>query len=179
MKKVLLIAVTIIMFSCRSETTKEGISVENKDKYLTEIKEAVNNFPKLEEIPNNLNFIFDNGYLFSDDIQVNEIAVSEFEDNKYGIILFLNENSNFKIAEKYNLGFVAYPENLSVLVNEKRKKYKSKGQKVKIQLLDKIPVILIENFEIKTKDFNLLKVYFYTKDGVLNDRILKIRNVKF
>ncbi|APX98904.1 hypothetical protein [Lacinutrix venerupis] len=177
MRIIALIAITVLFFSCKNETKKEVAVEENMPK--TEVVET-DNFPKLEGVPQSLNYIFDEGYLYSQGIQISEVASYRAGENNYNFVIYLDKDTDLEELEKMTLGFVVYPKDLSVLTTAKEKKTKSKasGYSPEVYTLDNSLVLSIKDFKIDTNEFNLIKLYFYNKNGVLNDKILKLSNVK-
>jgi len=176
MRIIILFAIATLFVSCKDETKKEKV-IETTQK-IPEVVKPV--YPKLEGVPQSLNFIFEDGYLFSDDIEIEEIAAYKTGEDNYNFVVYLSKKTNIEALQEMTLGFVAYPKDLSVLKTAKEKKTKSKasGYSTEVFSLDDSPVLSIKDFKIETNEFNLVKIYFYNKGGVLNDRTLKIRNLK-
>ncbi len=183
-KYIFLLLVSFLIISCKKEnkpqekqnnTVKEVIVEEKTDT-------VEHDYPELIDVPEDFELIFSDGYLFSDEIQLDEIYAYKSSQNRYNFLLHLNDSKNYKEVENYTLGFVVYPKDLSVLVTAKQKKSKSIsiGVKTEINFFQGEPVISIKDFEINTNEFKLIKLYFYNKeDGLLNGKILRLTNVKF
>ena len=178
MKIVLLLSFVALFISCKGESKKA-------EKDLVDVEDVVVtdkiNYPKLEGVPQSLNYIFTEGYLYSEDIQIGDIATYKTGEDNYNFIIYLDNKTNMEQLKQLTLGLVIYPKDLSVLKTAKEKKTKSigKGFSTEVYMLDDAPVVVAKDLKIETNEFNLLKVYFYSKEvGVLNDKILKISNFK-
>ncbi|OIQ23498.1 MAG: hypothetical protein BM549_02735 [Lacinutrix sp. MedPE-SW] len=162
--------------ACKEEK-KETVELETVE--TPEVVEETLDFPKLEGVPQSVNYIFEDGYLYSPTIQIDEIASYQTEDNTFNFVIYLNKDTDLEELQKLTLGLILYPKDLSVLKTAKQKKTKSigKGYSTEIYILDNSPVISVKDFKVATNDFNLMKVYFYSKEaGVLNDKTLRISN---
>jgi len=178
--RVIILFTAILFFASCKETVKEQNVVDETTTSTPEEKVVESNYAKLEGVPQTLNYIYDAGYLFSEDIEIDEVAVFKNDEDKFNFIVYLNKKVNFEELQKFTLGLVVYPKDLTVLDTEKEKRTKSRatGASTEVFMLDNAPVLFIKDFEIGTNEFNLIKVYFYNKEGVLNDKILRLTNVK-
>jgi len=177
MRILLSLAILVVFFSCKEEK-KETVELETVE--TPEVVEETLDFPKLEGVPQSVNYIFEDGYLYSPTIQIDEIASYQTEDNTFNFIIYLNKDTDLEELQKLTLGLILYPKDLSVLKTAKQKKTKSigRGFSTEVFMLDNSPVISVKDFKVDTNTFNLLKVYFYSKEtGVLNDKILRISNL--
>ena len=175
MKNILLVLVFILAVSCKDEAKKEVIT-----ETIPEVEEVVAvTYPTLEDVPAQLNYIFENGFEFTEDIKVNYIALQSKGGDKYQLIYGLNEDTNLERLETLKVSAVFYAENADLFKDALYKKRKSRQvpMAVKINMLDKEAVISQE-FTLVPKKHSQVKFYFYSNAGVENDRMLTIRSIE-
>ena len=79
MRTFLLIMLFFITIACKNEK-KETVETP-------EVVEKTLDFPKLEGVPQSVNYIFEDGYLYSPTIQIDEIASYQTEDNNFNFVI--------------------------------------------------------------------------------------------
>ncbi|MEM6718250.1 MAG: hypothetical protein AAF611_02945 [Bacteroidota bacterium] len=188
MKKILVVALGLLMIACGSEEKKKNDETAKQGETKTEVvKETTktNPYPKVEkQYPVDMNIMYDEGYLFDEKIQLDEIAVvPSAESNSYDLVMFFNDKTtDFKALEDYRVGLILYPKDPSKLASPKDQKAKKKkiGKVAKVQNLEGEYVVVIDNFKVNPKDFKQVRLYLYDAKGVvLNENFLKIANVVF
>jgi hypothetical protein len=179
MKKTLFTLIILVSFlSCKNENkeepVKEGLEVVEE--------KSIRTFPKLEPRTSDMNLIFEDGYLFDEKIQLDEISVENIGENLYDIIFYFNDNSDFEMLENYKISFNMQPKDPNRLALEKDRTAKRKkvGTKIKIGMLDNTYAAIIDSVHIVPKEFNRIKIHLYDSSvGALNDNFLILRDVVF
>lgn len=175
MKKITLVVLSIIIVSCKGETKKEV-----KDAALIEDKQIENTvkYPKLENVDSQLNYIFDNGFEFTDDIKVDYIALQAKGGDSYQLIYGLDSESNLERIETLKISAVFYADNPKLFKDKLYQDRKSRQIPAvcKIMMLDDEPVVFQE-FILIPKKHKQVKFYFYSKSGVENEKMLTVRNI--
>ncbi|WP_027138117.1 hypothetical protein [Gaetbulibacter saemankumensis] len=173
-----LVLILITIVSCKTEkkevpTTVEPEVIENAD---------LRKYPKAGPYSSQMNIIYDQGYLFDEKIQLDEISVENIGENLYDVVLYFNESTDFDLLEKYKVSFILYPKNPDELTIEKDRKAKQKkaGTKAEIKMLDNSHVVVINSIQVKPKEFNKIKIHLYgNSTGTLNDNFLILRDIIF
>jgi len=177
MKKTLLILIFAVAISCKDEAKKETPNVETTPKVEQVAKKV---YPNLEGIPSELNYIFENSFEFTDDIKINYISLLSKGGDNYQLIYGLDSESNLERIETLKISAVFYAENPKLFKDKLYRDRKSRqvpaACKGKIMSLDNEPVISQE-FTIIPKEHKQVKFYFYSNNGVENDKMLTIRNI--
>ncbi|WP_044401326.1 hypothetical protein [Lacinutrix sp. Hel_I_90] len=175
MKNILLLVLFIVVISCKNEAKQETVNEETTP-IVEEATAAI--YPALEGAPSQLNYIFENGFEFAEDIKVNYIALQSKGGDNYQLIYGLNEKTNLERLETLKVSAVFYAENPKLF---KEKLYQDRKSRqipalCKIMILDNEPVISQE-FTLLPKKHEQIKFYFYSDKGVENDKMLTIRNI--
>lgn len=175
MKKILVIAILVLFAACKEGKKETSVDIVEETEAVVP-SEVV--YPKLTDIPKQLNYIFKNGFEFSDDIKINYIALLYKGGDNYQLIYGLNEDTNLKRLETLKISANFYAEDASLFKEEIYKKRKSRQvpMPVKINMLDDEPVIS-QKFTMLPKKHNQVKFYFYSNAGVENDRMLTVRGI--
>ena len=173
MKNILSVLVFILALSCKDETNKVTTKTAPK---IEEI--ATTTYPNLEDAPAQLNYIFDNGFEFSDDIKVNYIALHSKGVDKYQLIYILDPESRLERIETLRVSAVFYAENPKLFKDKlyQDRKARQIAAFCKIKMLDNEP-ILTQDFTVIPKNFTQVKFYFYDDNGIVNDRTLTVRKI--
>ncbi|MFK2819095.1 hypothetical protein U0L90_03135 [Flavobacteriaceae sp. LMIT009] len=179
MKRTLFTLIILVGFlSCKNEKKEEPVKEE-----LEVIEEkSIRKFPKLEPRTSDMNLIFEDGYLFDEKIQLDEISVENIGENLYDIIFYFNDSSDFEMLENYKISFNMQPKDPSKLMLEKDRNAKRKkvGAKIKIGMLDNMHAAIIDSVELAPKEFSRIKVHLYNNEaGALNDNFLILRDIVF
>jgi len=175
MRNSFLIVLLIIIVSCKGETKKETETSKTTPKAE---KVVTTTYPNLEDAPDHLNYIFENGFEFSDDIKVNYIALHSKGGDKYQLIYILDPESDLERIETLKVSAVFYAENPKLFKDKlyQDKKARQIAAYCKVMMLDKEP-ILTQEFSVVPKNFTQVKFYFYSDNGVINDRMLTVRKI--
>lgn len=177
MKNILLVLVFLAAVSCKDEAKKE--TVENTETAPKVEAAAAVVYPNLEDAPAELNYIFENGYEFAEDIKVNYIALHSKGVDEYQLIFGLDENSNLeRLKAPLRVSAVFYATN-PVLFKDKiyqDRKARQVPNVCKVSILDKEHVLTVD-FNMIPKKFSQVKFYFYNDNGVVNDKMLTVRNI--
>lgn len=164
--KVILVVLMLMTLSCKQKARDSELLLK---------------YPKTDDISKNLKYIFTNGFNFSDNIKVNEIAVKRNSKNRYQIIYFLDKKNDFKTIEKLNIGFRVYPESPELFLNDTYKKDGARtiATKAEIKRMGSSLVVISKNFLIAPKKFKETKVYFYSPKGGVLGRKMTILDLSF
>lgn len=177
MKKIsLILAISVLCIGCKEGKKKDNPNIETPVPVVEEVIEKL--YPKLENAPEILNIIFDNGYEFKEDIKVEYIALEHIAKDNYQFIVGLSDDSNFEKIESLRFSAVFYADNPKEFKNPIYQKRKSRQVPAicKISTLDGDKVIAY-NFDIIPKNFHQIKFYFYDDSGVTNDKIMTVREI--
>lgn len=173
-----LVLILITIVSCKTEkkevpTTVEPEVIENSD---------LRKYPKAGPYSSHMNIIYDQGYLFDEKIQLDEISVEKINEDTYDLVMYFNESTDFDMLEKYKVSLILYPKNPEELTNEKERKAKQKktGAKAEVKMLDSSHVLVINSIQVKPKEFSKIKIHLYDNStGTLNDNFLILRDIVF
>ncbi|WAC01069.1 hypothetical protein N7U66_12900 [Lacinutrix neustonica] len=175
MKNVVLLVLFIVAVSCKGEAKKETMNKETSPK-VEEQTTVV--YPKLEGVPLQLNYIFENGFEFAEDIKVNYIALQAKGDNNYQLIYGIDASSDLERIESLKVSANFYAENPKLFTDDlyKEREVRQVPSVAKISILDNEAVISQE-FTMVPKEHKLIKFYFYSDQGVENDKMLTLKNI--
>ncbi|QHI37470.1 hypothetical protein IMCC3317_28490 [Kordia antarctica] len=178
MKKVLVLVLGLFLIACGSDEKKKPEDTTKETEKIEATQEEVT-YPKLTDVPTQLNYIFDNGYEFADDIKVDFIALESKGGDKYQLIYGLEEGTDFAKVAELKVSAVFYPVDPSLLKDEIYQKRKARQipELSKLFTLDG-GIVVAQNFEIIPKEFTQVKFYFYNDQGVVNKKILTVRDIK-
>lgn len=179
MKRILF---TFLVFFAVTGCKTEKKELPTTDELETIEKVDLNKYPKLEPYTSQMNIIYDQGYLFDDKIQLDQISVENIGKDLYDVVMYFNESTDFEMLEKYKVSFILYPKNPDELTIEKERSVKQKkiGTKAEIKMLENTHVVVINSLKVLPKEFNKIKIHLYNKSqGVLNDNFLILRNIVF
>jgi len=165
-----LIIIIVVLFSCNNSgklKTKSQKQTSNEKEY-----------PKLNQNLSSINYIFDYGYQFADDIFINNIGIVHKGGDKYQFIISVSD-SNLSKIENLKISAVFYAKEPSLFKDKIYRDRKSRqvASKCVIYDLDGEKVLAFY-FEMLPKDFPIVKFYFYDDNGVLNNEIISVRNIK-
>ena len=174
----LMVLFGIIFLSCKEEkktdnTDNGTIIVETKT---NEIKYEI-----LADSYAKMKVIFDDGFTFTEDVTIQEIGVLKTGEDSYKVAYFLDEDSDFEKIKGLKLAFRVYPKNPKLFKNKADQDTKARtiASTSDIKIMDKIKTIMSEEFSLSPKEFQQVKIYFYTpKDGVVG-QMMTILNVQF
>lgn len=179
MKKVFVLVLGLFLIACGSDEKKKTDSKQD-DKKTEEVKPEIKTpvYPKLTDVPQQLNYVFDNGYEFADDIKVDFIALESKGGDKYQLIYGLEEGTDFAKVETLKVSAVFYAKDPSKFKDAIYRKRKSRQVPAvsKLFTLDD-GVVVVQNFEIIPKEFTHVKFYFYNDLGVVNKKMLTVRKI--
>lgn len=176
MKKIILVFVTIILVtSCNSEKKKKAEEVE-----VIENEEKKNYEQVLNEI-DGMDFIFNDGFTFTEGVTVDQIGILKSGEETYKVIYFLNDDSNFEKIEGLNVAFRVYPKSPELFLNKKDQEAKAKtfAANSNIYIMDNSKVVISNEFTIVPKEMKSVKVYFYDPKGGVEGETMTILNTKF
>ncbi|PTX60442.1 hypothetical protein C8N46_10686 [Kordia periserrulae] len=180
MKKAFVLVLGLFLMACGSEEKKKTDPSKNNTKTDVETpKETTPTYPKLADVPQQLNYIFNNGYEFADDIKVDFIALESKGGDKYQLIYGLESGTDYAKVEALKISAVFYAKDPSKFKEEIYVKRKSKQIPAVCELFSLDGgVVIAHDFEIEPKDFTQVKFYFYNDQGVINKKMLTVREVK-
>lgn len=168
----------IVFLSCKQEKKADST---DKDTVVVDTKANETEYEVVESSFDNMKVIFDNGFTFAEGVTIQEIGVLKTGDDSYKIAYFLDDDSDFEKIEGLNIAFRVYPKNPKLFNNKADQAAKARtiASVSDIKIMDKIKTIMSEEFSLSPKDFQQVKVYFYTpKEGVLG-QMMTILNVQF
>ncbi len=179
MKNIFWLILVITIISCKSEKKNEKtITVE--ENLVTEKKATEIQFPEIETPYTDLVSIFNNGFSFTDQIEIEEIGILNIEENVYKIFYFLDDSSDLSVIKKLNIGFRFYPKDPNEFENEVDKKEKAKTIAIKgsaINSMENSLVIVSEEFKIMPNEFTHAKIFFYDPNDGIQGKTLTILNL--
>lgn len=180
MKKVFVLVLGLFMIACGSDEKKKT-DPKQDDKKTEEVKPEVVEvtYPKLTDVPPQLNYIFDNGYEFAEDIKVDFIALESKGGDKYQLIYGLEEGTDLERLKGLKVSAVFYAKDPTLFKGETYRKRKARQVPAVCEVftLDGSKV-LAQNFEILPKEFTHVKFYFYNDQGVVNKKMLTVRKIE-
>ena len=99
--------------------------------------------------------------------------------DKYQLIYGLEEGTDFAKVETLKISAVFYPVDPLLLKEEIYQKRKARQipEFSKLFTLDG-GIVIAQNFEIIPKEFTQVKFYFYNDQGVVNKKMMTVRNIK-
>jgi len=97
LKKIVFIVLALAIVSCK--TKKE----ENTDFKI--------GLTEVEDISKSLNFIFTNGFDFTEFVRVDKIGVQRIGKNTFKVFYFFRDSRNIQTIEDLSIAFRVYPEN--------------------------------------------------------------------
>lgn len=179
MKKALVLVLGLFLIACGSDEKKKT-EPKQDDKKTEEVKPEVTKptYPKLTDVPQQLNYVFDNGYEFADDIKVDFIALESKGGDKYQLIYGLEPDTDYARVESLKVSAVFYAKEPSKFKDAIYRKRKSRQVPAvsKLFSLDG-GVVIAQDFEIIPKEFTQVKFYFYNDQGVVNKKMLTVRKI--
>lgn len=164
----------LLLSSCNSKKNKnvsDSINQEEEDKIV---------YTQADDITSQINSIFTEGFKFSEDIGINEIAYLKTGDNTYKIVYFLDDESDFNKIQSLNIAFRIYPKDPSMLQVDADKKALAKtlATKCEIQEMGGSLVIISEEFTINPKSFTKIKVYIYHPEDGVYGKMMTLLNIE-
>ncbi|EDP96863.1 hypothetical protein U8527_00950 [Kordia algicida OT-1] len=180
MKKALVLVLGLFLIACGSDEKKKTEPKQN-DKKTEEVKPEVTTptYPKLTDVPPQLNYVFDNGYDFADDIKVDFISLESKGGDKYQLIYGLESDTDYAKVEDLKVSAVFYAKDPSKFKDAIYRKRKSRQVPAACKLFSLDDgVVVVQDFELLPKDFTQVKFYFYNDQGVINKKMLTVRNIK-
>lgn len=126
--------------------------------------------PEIEDISKNLNYIFTNGFYFTDDIRVDKIGVIKNGKNRYKIFYFLSDRKHLEKVQNLNIAFRLYPEEPMQFKSSEDQKSKARtiASKCNLNRMGDTFVVSTDEFFIIPKTFKESKIYLYNpNDGVV------------
>ena len=176
-----LFLVLFTVVSCKTEK-KESPATSEPELESETVEADLNKYPKLEPYTSQMNIIYDQGYLFDDKIQLDQISVENIGDDTFDVVMYFNESTDFEMLEEYKVSLILYPKNPDELTIEKERKAKQKkaGTKAEIKMLDNSHVVVIDSIRVIPKEFSKIKIHLYNSPiGALNDNFLILRDIVF
>lgn len=179
MKKLLTLVFLVSIISCKNDKKE----TKTPESIITEVESGTedtleSSYPKLNDAPESLNYIFDNGFEFSEDIKINYIALQSKGGDNYQLIYSLTDDSDLARIESLKVSAVFYPEDASLFKDELYRKRKSRQVPMAVKISNfEGEAVISQEFTILPKKHNQVKFYFYSDKGVENDRILTVRNI--
>lgn len=179
MKKVFVLILGLFMIACGSDEKKKT-DPKQDEKKTEEVKPEVKTtvYPKLTDVPQQLNYIFDNGYEFAEDLKVDFIALESKGGDKYQLIYGLEQGTDYAKVEGLKVSAVFYakdPSKFKEAVYRERKSRQVPAVSKLFSLDD--GVVVVQDFEIVPKEFTHVKFYFYNDQGVVNKKMLTVRKI--
>ncbi|WP_299883667.1 hypothetical protein [uncultured Lacinutrix sp.] len=180
MKNILLALLFIVVLSCKEEAKKETVAID-ETKTTEKVEEVVSvTYPNLDKAPVELNYVFENGFEFAQGIKINYIAINPIEGDSYKIIYGLDSSTDLSLLEsplRVSSNFYAESPSLFKEKIYQDRKVRQIPSVCKVYKLDD-EYVLTYNFSIIPKKFNQVKFYFYNDNGVINEKILTVRNIE-
>jgi hypothetical protein len=166
--------VLIFLASCQ-----EAKKQKNKDEHQTGItqkqkkQELLSNYPELNISLEYLTDIYNDSHLFDDEISIFKVAYVPNENEMYSFLFYLEQKTDLKALENYNIGLILYPVDTDQLETESDRE---KGYAYKSVNSDNIftdgenLIIVLSEFKLPPMYIQSAKSYLYYKGvgGVLN-----------
>jgi orotidine-5'-phosphate decarboxylase len=179
MKKLLVSILVFSFIACKKEGKKDEVENVNTEveKVINETKE-IKTYPVVDIKLDDLNVIFDNGYEFAEDLKLDMITLDHKGGDKYQMVYFMESETDFEKLEELKVSAVFYANDPNQFNDEIYKKRKSRQipMHCKINTLGGENVV-VQNFELLPKEFSQVKFYFYNDEGVVNKKMLTIKNI--
>ncbi|MBC8755344.1 hypothetical protein H2O64_11705 [Kordia sp. YSTF-M3] len=179
MKKVFVLVLGLFLIACGSDEKKKTEPAQDDKKTDVVTPEVTTpTYPKLTDVPQQLNYIFDSGYEFAEDLKLDFIALESKGGDKYQLIYGLEEGTDFAKVQDLKVSAVFYAEDPSKFKDAIYRKRKSKQvpSVCKLFSLDD-GVVVVQDFEMIPKEFLQAKFYFYNDQGVINKKMLTVRKI--
>ncbi len=175
--------VLVLIFAIAFTACKDEKKADNPDPEIVVVDENVSEkkYEVVESSFDKMQIIFDDGFTLLEGVTIDEIGVLKTGENSYKVAYFLDDNSDFEKIEELNIALRIYPKNPELFKNKADQDAKARtiASASDIKIMDKIKTIMSEEFSVLPKEFQQVKVYFYTpKDGVVG-QMMTILNVQF
>lgn len=156
-----LVLMTVISLSCADQ---KGMDPKLKAKY-----------PQTENVLKSLDYIFANGFSFTDSIRVDRIGVLKVRPDTFKIYYFLDERTDFDAVEKLNVAFRTYPATKGASkILENTQEAKTFASKCSIKRMDNSLIVISDEFTFDSKKFKETKIYFYQPEKGIVGRTMTI-----
>jgi len=177
MKKVFVLVLGLFLIACGSDEKKKTEPTQDDTETVTP-EVTTPTYPKLTDVPQQLNYIFDSGYEFAEDIKVDFIALESKGGDKYQLIYGLESDTDYVKVEALKISAVFYAKDPTQFKDAIYRKRKSRQVPAACKLFSLDDgVVVVQDFEIAPKEFTQVKFYFYNDQGVVNKKILTVRKI--
>jgi hypothetical protein len=183
MKKVLVVALGLLLMACGSdEKKKKEETAKQEETKKEEVKQpsakelAIMALPEAPKFSQQPIIIREDMHEFSEEIQIEEVAVVKGSTEGTNTFLFyVGDDTNLEALGQYTLALMVYPENVKELdKKDQKKKFVVKSTKCKVMREGKYPVVMFADYPSKFTKVKEAKAYLYTKDGILNPKKQKL-----
>ncbi|MFK7813234.1 MAG: hypothetical protein AB8B59_12110 [Maribacter sp.] len=133
------------------------------------LKETIS---EIQDTSKNLNYVFTNGFYFTDDLRVDKIGVSQIDENRYKIFYFISDRKHLEKIQDLNIAFRLYPEDPMKFKNsiDQDSKARTIASKCDLKIMEGAFVIASDEFSMIPKKIKESKIYLYKPDdGVLGN----------
>jgi len=179
MKKVFVLVLGLFLIACGSDEKKKTEPAQDDkktEKVTPEVKTPA--YPKMTDVPQQLNYIFDNGYEFAEDIKLDFISLESKGGDKYQLIYGLEEGTDYAKVKDLKVSAVFYAEDPTLFKEAIYRKRKSKQVPAACKLFSLDDgVVVVQEFQMIPKEFKQAKFYFYNDQGVVNKKMLTVRKI--
>ncbi|WP_097044364.1 hypothetical protein [Flagellimonas pacifica] len=137
--------------------------------------------PQIVDVSEDLNYIFTDGFSFTDNLRIDKIGMKRIDEHQYKIFYFFSDTGCMEQIEVLNIAFRVYPKKPMEFNDKLYQKNKARTIAAKCvlnRMADNI-VVASDIFALVPKTFNETKIYLYKPETGIVGRTMTILDLNF